>query len=1290
MNILPNDNFLHRLKQIVAMYPDNIAVWEDGIKKTTYQQLWAGAHQVALWLQNNCHGDRVGIAIEKSAAYVMAVLGCWIAKKTFVPFDMSLPVERLNYIKENAELDILFTKKEFVLSLSHSQINPVDFNYDIAQDYPAYIIYTSGTTGTPKGVMVSHNGIVNLADNQIKAFKTDNQSVYLFYVSVNFDAHISDMSVCLLSGATLVVEHGEKLSVASSITKLIRERRITHMDIPPSLLKLIPLSDIVGSSLQTVVIGGEPCNIQTVQEWAKVVNLVNVYGPTEATVCTSLNQCGADWSEPLIGTEIDNIEYQIADDSLNIITNGSGELLIAGVGLALGYVNNPELTDRKFIHINGKRYYRTGDLVVRLPDGNIKFLGRIDRQVKIRGQLVELEEIENRLNAYPDVTKGIVLKREIFTAGYENLVAFIEPVNGNMDIDALKTYLKTYLPTYMIPIHFEIVSDMPLTASGKINQKALYDYKITKIVGADETNLTPNEKVICDAFRKVLCIDDLSADDSFTACGGDSLNIIEAVIVCADSGIELNPELIFQKETAREIAKCVTKNSSSKRSVTDFAVDIHSDNDLPIACDNFKRENALITGTTGFLGSKLLLELLETTDYTFYCLIRARSEQYGFNRLRKTLTQYHYILNEQYKNRIRIVCGDIGLDCLGMTPDLYRQLSKEIDVVYHCAAQVNMIATYEQLKNTNLNGTKRIVQFCCAGVKKVLHYASTLSVFVSTDDNCGEVFEDDKLNAVQYIYGGYGQTKYASEKYLLNIPQNVCDVFIYRFGLITGDTVTGISAQNDFLGMFMKGAHTLGILPKDDSNALAVDITPIDYAAQTMAKISVSNDSRRIFHIANSKPLNYNRFARILKDENIITKITSYNEWKSAVDKRKDLDNCEQSCVLALCRLNQEKYESQRYMDLFQATHIRFNTQNTNRVVKTRCPAPTDELIAQYIHRCFQTVPTTGLVLGKFLPPHKGHQYLLDCADSQVDKLYIVVDNTANDIIPVSQRIKWMQALYPKATVVTLKKELPQYPHEAPADFWVQWQQGLLAVLPEKIDYVFASEDYGEALATVLGAYFKMVDKERATVPICATKIRENPIRYWDYIVDVAKPYFVKKVCVFGPESTGKSTLTQHLANLYHTTYVSEYAQELIERKNGKIQYEDMEQIVVGHYQDIENKIQTANKLLFVDTDAIISKIWSTELFGKYPAMIDTFIKENDFDLYLLLDVDVPWVDDIHRFRPDNRNNFFKVCQNELVKNNCPFKVISGNWSDRLTAATTAVNDLIDNSFLKQKGAVYG
>ena len=281
-----------------------------------------------------------------------------------------------------------------------------------------------------------------------------------------------------------------------------------------------------------------------------------------------------------------------------------------------------------------------------------------------------------------------------------------------------------------------------------------------------------------------------------------------------------------------------------------------------------------------------------------------------------------------------------------------------------------------------------------------------------------------------------------------------------------------------------------------------------------------------------------------------------------------------------------------------------------------------------------------------------------------------------DEVIPVATRMKWVEEEYPNAYITTQPQPLPQNPSETSL-FWEIWRSCLLSLLPEKIDAVFASETYGERLATELSAEFIMVDNQRLQVPVSATIIRNDAISNWNFLAPSVQRYWQKTICIFGPESTGKSTLTQQLAQHYQMPCVMEYAQEVIINKNGDIVFNDMEIIVKGHYQRLVEAQQTLAPLVFVDTDALTSKIWSNELFGSESSLIEEIIAKQKIDHYLLLDIDIPWVDDIHRYRPKYRNNFFERCEKELLTRHLPYTIIRGTGIKRLENAIHIIDSLL-------------
>ena len=272
--------FPARFLNISESCPDNIAVETNGEDFVTYADLKNRAFSIATYLKEHGvqNGNLVALSIEKSSDYIAALLGCWFAGAAFMPLDPCMPPERRNFILEDAKPHFILNKED-IPSVKPAPFSPVSYDSDML----AYVIYTSGSTGQPKGVMVPHRGILNCLETQIKEFAVKPESRSLFYLSVNFDASLSDIGTALLSGATLVIESGSALENAEKLAEIIRDRTITHMDIPPSLLRLLKTEDMP-DSLETVIIGGEACPIETVRQWAEHVRLVNVYGPTEATI----------------------------------------------------------------------------------------------------------------------------------------------------------------------------------------------------------------------------------------------------------------------------------------------------------------------------------------------------------------------------------------------------------------------------------------------------------------------------------------------------------------------------------------------------------------------------------------------------------------------------------------------------------------------------------------------------------------------------------------------------------------------------------------------------------------------------------------------------------------------------------------------------------------------------------------------------------------------------------------------------------------------------------------------
>ncbi|MBI3270381.1 MAG: AAA family ATPase [Planctomycetes bacterium] len=316
------------------------------------------------------------------------------------------------------------------------------------------------------------------------------------------------------------------------------------------------------------------------------------------------------------------------------------------------------------------------------------------------------------------------------------------------------------------------------------------------------------------------------------------------------------------------------------------------------------------------------------------------------------------------------------------------------------------------------------------------------------------------------------------------------------------------------------------------------------------------------------------------------------------------------------------------------------------------------------------------MLLGKFMPPHLGHIYLVEFARAYVADLTVVVGSLRREPIPGELRFAWMRELFPDVRLLHLTEELPQQPEEHPR-FWDLWRESLLGILPAVPDYVFASEPYGLKLAEVLGGEFVPVDLARGAVPVSGTAIRADPWKHWAYLPRCVRPYFARRVCVFGPESTGKTTLAHRLAERFETVCVPEYARAWLESRGGRVEPSDIPRIARGQMAAEDALARDANRVLLCDTDLLTTTIWSDVLFGACPEWIRREADRRSYDLYLLTDIDVPWVGDPVRYLPAERASFLERCVQALETRGRKYVRLRGSWEERFGRAVEAVEGLL-------------
>ena len=308
------------------------------------------------------------------------------------------------------------------------------------------------------------------------------------------------------------------------------------------------------------------------------------------------------------------------------------------------------------------------------------------------------------------------------------------------------------------------------------------------------------------------------------------------------------------------------------------------------------------------------------------------------------------------------------------------------------------------------------------------------------------------------------------------------------------------------------------------------------------------------------------------------------------------------------------------------------------------------------------------------MPPHAGHKLLIDFAASFCDETTVLVCSLPGDPIPGDLRYQWVRELAPGLDVRHLTEELPQDPTES-ADFWPLWREAIRRFEPNRIDFVFASEPYGKRLAVELGARFIPVDIQRQIVPCSGTAIRSDPMAHWAMIPECVRPYFVKRVCLVGPESSGKSTLAARLASRFNTVHAWEHARPLLDLKEGRCDAADIPVIARSQMAIEEVMARRANRVLFCDSSVLLTKVWSHVLFSEIPQAVIDAAERIEYDLALLLAPDVPWVDDSQRSFPNrgDRLRFFEKCRAELEQIEQPYEVISGTFEQREELAVAAV-----------------
>lgn len=895
------ESILNKFRLSVSSYPKNkniIEIFEDIVKKNanrialtdsrvnlSYKCLNSISDHLASYLLSHGLGTNKHAAVFASNDIntIICIIAILKTGAAYIPISRDFPIHHIKNIIQDSNPFLFLIDKIFDYKLEsicdelkiklvvYDQYLKVPISKESKNEKPlissnslAYIIYTSGTTGKPKGVMVNHRAIIRLVKNTnyIKISKND---VIAQAASISFDAATFEIWGALLNGCKLVVIPTTTLLNLDRFHSILYNERVSILWLTSSLFNQFASINIeIFKHLKYLLVGGEVLNSEMI---FKVLNnkntcpkhIINGYGPTENTTFTTTYNITSQQGklQPIpIGKGISNTSVYILDKNHNLSPIGvAGELYTGGEGLAIGYLNQPSLTEKKFISnpipgYQNEIIFKTGDIVRWLPDGNIDYIGRYDNQIKISGFRIEIEGIQNNLLHHKDIQECFVSVEEN-SEGLKTLVAYVV-CKRKLTPKSIQEYLSKKLPIYMIPKFFVFVKKLPLTINGKIDHSKLPKPILSPSLAQLVLPKTQIQKELATLWGELFKTNQVGVTDNFFDIGGHSLLLTQIIIKLKEKfdfdlpihrflenpTIETLEILIVSKET-----DLFVENNS--RMYKDLNQNIITSKTMP-TMHSKNIETVFLTGSTGFLGAHILSDLCQSSFVKkIYCLVRAKNRKEAKERIEESISKY--CLNIEM-SKIYPIQGDLSLKNLGLSKNKFAQLSIDTDLIIHNGAQVNHILNYDALRATNVNATVELINMATTYKFKPLHFISTFSAACNhlKNEMIKETFIELDANETP-PKDGYSQTKWVSEILLSKAQKLGLPIKIYRPGWIIGQSKTGImAAENNHLYLLIKGCIQLKCAPNWD---ITINLMPVDIVSKFIVDTSLLDKSRKVFNL---------------------------------------------------------------------------------------------------------------------------------------------------------------------------------------------------------------------------------------------------------------------------------------------------------------------------------------------------------------------------------------------------------------------------------------------------------